>query len=161
MRARWMRRRCSRLRDISTPELEASFRELDTLENATGAYKLLVLSVLDERDVGREDGTLDTIGWVTWAARVTKGRARALVETARALAGPAGDQHRRTRGPTLRGAARRGRAGRDAGDGCRVGGRLAGLDRDVAARRGAQPEDRDRDEAVERDRQPEARVSLG
>ena len=73
------------LRATPTSELEASFRELDTLENATGAYKLLVLSVLDERDVGREDGTLDTIGWVTWTARVTKGRARALVETARAL----------------------------------------------------------------------------
>ncbi len=50
------------LRDTPTSELEASFRELDTLENATGAYKLLVLAVLDERDVGREDGTLDTIG---------------------------------------------------------------------------------------------------
>jgi hypothetical protein len=73
------------LREVPTSELEASFRELDTLENATGAYKLLVLAVLDERDVGREDGTLDTIGWVTWSARVTKGRARALVETARAL----------------------------------------------------------------------------
>jgi hypothetical protein len=73
------------LREVPTPELEASFRELDRLENATGAYKLLVLSVLDEREVGREDGTLDTVGWVTWATRVTKGRARALVETARAL----------------------------------------------------------------------------
>ena len=73
------------LRDTPTDDLEATFRELDRLENATGAYKLLVLSVLDERDVGREDGTLDTVGWVTWAARVTKGRARALVETARAL----------------------------------------------------------------------------
>ena len=75
----------AQLRDTPTSELEASFRELDTLENATGAYKLLVLSVLDEREVGREDGTLDPIGWVTWTARVTKGRARALVETARAL----------------------------------------------------------------------------
>ena len=73
------------LRDAPTSQLEASFRELDTLENATGAYKLLVLAVLDERDVGRDDGTLDTIGWVTWTARVTKSRARALVETARAL----------------------------------------------------------------------------
>jgi hypothetical protein len=74
-----------RLRDTPTSELEATFRGLDRLENATGAYKLLVLSVLDERDVGREDGTLDTIGWVTWAARLSKSRARALVETARAL----------------------------------------------------------------------------
>jgi len=73
------------LRDTPTSELEATFRELDTLENATGAYKLLVLTVLDEREVGRDDGALDTIGWVSWTARVTKSRARALVSTARAL----------------------------------------------------------------------------
>lgn len=73
------------LRDAPTSELEAAFRELDTLENATGAYKLLVLSVLDERDVGRDDGTLDTVDWLTWTARITKSRARALVATARAL----------------------------------------------------------------------------
>ncbi len=75
----------ARLRDVPTPELEATFRALDRLENATSAYKLLVLSELDEREVGRDDGTLDTVGWVTWTARVTKGRARALVETARLL----------------------------------------------------------------------------
>jgi hypothetical protein len=61
------------------------FRDLDSLQNATEAHRLLVLAVLDERDVGREDGVLDTTGWVTWTARVTRARARALVETARAL----------------------------------------------------------------------------
>ncbi|MGZ4753952.1 MAG: DUF222 domain-containing protein [Acidimicrobiia bacterium] len=73
------------LRATPTAELEATFRELDTLHNATGAHRLLVLAVLDERDVGRDDGTLDTIGWVTWTARVSRSRARALVATARAL----------------------------------------------------------------------------
>ncbi|MGZ6974792.1 MAG: hypothetical protein ACXVKQ_12690, partial [Acidimicrobiia bacterium] len=75
----------ARLRETPTAELEATFRDLDTLENATGAHKLLVLAVLDEREVGRDDGALDTIGWVSWTARVTRSRARALVETARAL----------------------------------------------------------------------------
>jgi hypothetical protein len=73
------------LRDTPTEELEATFRELDTLHNATGAHRLLVLAVLDEREVGRDDGALDTVGWVSWTARVTRARARALVETARAL----------------------------------------------------------------------------
>jgi hypothetical protein len=75
----------ARLRETPTVELEAMFRELDTLQNATGAHRLLVLAVLDERDVGRDDGALDTIGWVSWTARVTRSRARALVQTARAL----------------------------------------------------------------------------
>lgn len=75
----------ARLRETPTAELEATFRELDTLHNATGAHRLLVLTVLDEREVGRDDGALDTIGWVSWTARVTRPRARALVETARAL----------------------------------------------------------------------------
>ena len=43
----------ARLRDTPTDELEATFRELDTLHNATSAHRLLVLAVLDERDVGR------------------------------------------------------------------------------------------------------------
>ena len=73
------------LREIPTSELEATFRELDTLHNATGAHRLLVLSVLDERDVGKGDGALDTVGWVTWTARLSQSRARALVNTARAL----------------------------------------------------------------------------
>jgi hypothetical protein len=73
------------LRERPTDELETTFRELDTLHNATGAHRLLVLSVLDERGVGQEDGALDTIGWVTWTARLSQSRARALVKTARAL----------------------------------------------------------------------------
>ncbi len=75
----------AQLRNQPTPELEATFRELDTLENATSAHKLMVLTVLDEREVGRDDGALDAIGWVSWTARVTRSRARALVDTARAL----------------------------------------------------------------------------
>jgi hypothetical protein len=75
----------AQLREIPTSELEATFRELDTLHNATGAHRLLILSVLDERDVGRDDGALDTVGWVTWTARLSQSRARALVKTARAL----------------------------------------------------------------------------
>ncbi len=131
------------LRDTPTSELEASFRELDTLENATGAYKLLVLAVLDERDVGRDDGTLDPVGWVTWTARVTKSRARALVETARALP----DR------PAIGTAALEGRlSGEQLGAVVQVAtpetdatwavGRSR-LDRHVAARRGPQPADRD------------------
>ncbi len=75
----------NRLRETPTSELEATFRELDTLHNATGAHRLMVLAVLDEREVGRDDGALDTVGWVSWTAWVTRARARALVETARAL----------------------------------------------------------------------------
>ena len=75
----------AQLREIPTSELEDTFRALDTLHNATGAHRLLVLSVLDERDVGQEDGALDTVGWVTWTARLSQSRARALVKTARAL----------------------------------------------------------------------------
>ena len=54
--------------------------------------------------------------WVTWTARLTRSRARALVETARALVGPAADRNRRARRPTLRRPARSRRQGRDAGD---------------------------------------------
>jgi hypothetical protein len=74
-----------RLRERPTEELEATFRDLDTLHAATAAHRLLVLAVLDEREVGRDDGTLDTVGWVTWTSRLSRSRARALVETARAL----------------------------------------------------------------------------
>jgi hypothetical protein len=74
-----------RLRELPTEELEATFRDLDTLHAATAAHRLLVLAVLDEREVGRDDGMLDTTGWVTWTSRLSRARARALVETARAL----------------------------------------------------------------------------
>jgi hypothetical protein len=74
-----------RLRERPTEELAETFRELDTLRNVTDAHQLLVLAVLDERGIGAEDGTLDTIGWVTWTSRLSRARARALVETARAL----------------------------------------------------------------------------
>jgi hypothetical protein len=73
------------LRSRPTEEVAAIFRDLDSLHAATGAHRLLALVVLDERDVGRDDGTLDTVGWVTWTSRLSRGRARALVETARAL----------------------------------------------------------------------------
>jgi hypothetical protein len=73
------------LRELSTEELAATFRKLDTLQSTTEAHRLIVLAVLDERCVGREDGTLDTVGWVTWTSRLSRARARALVETARAL----------------------------------------------------------------------------
>ena len=73
------------LRELPTEELAQTFRELDTLHHSTAAHRLLVLAVLDERDVGRDDGMLDTVGWVTWTARLTQQRARALVEAARAL----------------------------------------------------------------------------
>jgi hypothetical protein len=74
-----------RLRELPTEELEATFRELDTLHASTAAHRLLVLAVLDEREVGRDDGMIDTEGWVTWTSRLSRSRARALVETARAL----------------------------------------------------------------------------
>ena len=67
-----------RLRARPAAELEATFRDLDALHNATDAHRMLVLAVLDERDVGREDGALDTTGWVTWTARVSRARARGL-----------------------------------------------------------------------------------
>ncbi len=74
-----------RLRGLPTPELEAMFRDLGALHDATDAHRMLVVAVLDDREVGREDGALDTTGWVTWTARVSRAGARALVETARAL----------------------------------------------------------------------------
>jgi hypothetical protein len=73
------------LRSRPTEELAGLFRDLDSLHAATGAHRLLVLAVLDEREVSRDDGTLDTVGWVTWTSRLSRSRARALVETARAL----------------------------------------------------------------------------
>jgi hypothetical protein len=73
------------LRERPTEELVATFRHLDTLHNASGAYRLLVVAVLDEREIGREDGARDANDWMTWSARVAQSRARALVETARAL----------------------------------------------------------------------------
>jgi hypothetical protein len=73
------------LRELPTEELAQTFRELDTLHHSTAAHRLLVLAVLDERGIGQDDGMLDTVGWVTWTARLTQKRARALVEAARAL----------------------------------------------------------------------------
>ncbi len=73
------------LRELPTEELAQTFRELDTLHHSTAAHRLLVLAVLDERGIGHDDGMLDTVGWVTWTARLTQQRARALVEAARAL----------------------------------------------------------------------------
>ena len=102
----------------------------------------VVLSVLDERDVGRDDGTLDTIGWVTWAARVTKRRRGRWSRP-------------RVRSPTgPRSAPRHSRAGSrpsSSPPSCRSpprkptprGRRTPRLDRDVAARRGSQPADGD------------------
>jgi hypothetical protein len=73
------------LRSRSTEEVAAIYRDLDALHAATGAHRLVALAVLDEREVGREDGMIDTEGWVTWTSRLSRARARALVETARAL----------------------------------------------------------------------------
>jgi hypothetical protein len=73
------------LRELPTEELAQTFRELDALHSATATHRLLVLAVLDERGIGQDDGMLDTVGWVTWTARLTQQRARALVEAARAL----------------------------------------------------------------------------
>ena len=73
------------LRETPTIELESTFREMDTLHNASGAYRLMLIAVLDEREVGREDGARDTTDWLIWSARVAQARARGLVETARAL----------------------------------------------------------------------------
>jgi hypothetical protein len=73
------------LRERPTEELAETFRELDALRNVTDAHQLLVVAVLDERGIGTDDGTVDTIGWVMWTSRLSRARARALVETARAL----------------------------------------------------------------------------
>ena len=73
------------LRETPTSELVDTFQHLDTVYNATGAYRLMVVAVLDEREIGREDGARDSNDWLTWSARVAQSRARALVETARAL----------------------------------------------------------------------------
>ena len=73
------------LRETPTIELESTFREMDTLHNASGAYRLMLIAVLDEREVGREDGARDTNDWLVWSARVAQARARGLVETARVL----------------------------------------------------------------------------
>jgi hypothetical protein len=73
------------LRERPTEELAETFRELDALRNVTDAHQLLVVAVLDERGIGTDDGTVDTVGWVMWTSRLSRARARALVETARAL----------------------------------------------------------------------------
>jgi len=75
----------SELREAPTEALEHSFQQLDLLESGVHAHKLLVLSVLDERDVGREDGAFDTADWVARTSRIARARALALVDTARAL----------------------------------------------------------------------------
>jgi Domain of unknown function (DUF222)/HNH endonuclease len=73
------------LRDTPTDALVDTFEHLDSLHNASGAYRLMVVAVLDEREIGREDGARDANDWLNWSARVTQARARALVGTARAL----------------------------------------------------------------------------
>ena len=127
------------LRELPTEELAQTFRELDTLHHSTAAHRLLVLAVLDERGIGHDDGMLDTVGWVTWTARLTQQRARVLVEAARALPDRPEIADRRARGSALRRAARSGRAGRHPRERRRMGRRRAGLDRHLTARRGPQP----------------------
>lgn len=73
------------LRQQPTNDLEETYRQLDALECAVRAERLQVLAVLDEREVGRADGALDTVEWVCETSRVTRSHAREQVETARAL----------------------------------------------------------------------------
>lgn len=73
------------LRAQPTADLEETFRQLVALEAAVQAELLQVLAALDERDVGREDGSADTVAWTAESARVTRAHARQMVETARAL----------------------------------------------------------------------------
>jgi hypothetical protein len=73
------------LREAPTEALEHAYRQLDLLESGAAAHKLLVLAVLDEREVGRDDGAFDTADWVARTSRLARARARALVDTARAL----------------------------------------------------------------------------
>ncbi len=47
------------LREAPTCVLEDVYEQLDGLENMVRAYRLLALSVLDEREVGREKGAVD------------------------------------------------------------------------------------------------------
>ncbi len=73
------------LRAVPIDALEDTYRQLDALEAAIRTERLTVLAVLDERAVGRADGSVDTAGWAAHTSKVTRGQATRLVETARAL----------------------------------------------------------------------------
>lgn len=75
----------SGLRERSNQELEHAYAQLDALEAATRTHRLFVLAILDERDVGREDGCVDTAAWVSATSRIGRSSARELTETARRL----------------------------------------------------------------------------
>jgi hypothetical protein len=75
------------LRAVPMGDLEETYRQLDALESAVRTERLQVLAVLDELEVGRADGSVDTPAWVADTSSVTRLHARQLVETARALIG--------------------------------------------------------------------------
>ncbi len=74
------------LREAPTFVLEDVHAQLDVLENMVRATRLLVLALLDEREVGTVDGAADTVVWLQRVARTSRADARRQVETARALA---------------------------------------------------------------------------
>ena len=73
------------LREAPTHVLEDVHAQLDLVENMVRASRLLVLGLLDEREVGPGDGAADTVVWLQRVARTSRGDARRQVETARAL----------------------------------------------------------------------------
>ncbi len=79
------------LRREPTEDLAEAYRQLDALEQAIPAERLQLLAVLDEREVGREDGTPGTVEWVCETSRLTRAHARDQVETARCARVPARD----------------------------------------------------------------------
>ena len=72
-------------RTMDSDDLAETYRSLALLARAVEAQKLLVLSVLDEREAWRADGSLDAAQWVAMTDAVPAAAARAAVETARSL----------------------------------------------------------------------------
>lgn len=74
-----------RLRRMETADVAAAYARWDAIERRARARRLLVLAVLDEREIGPAQGATDTTGWVAEESQLTTGHARAEVRTARAL----------------------------------------------------------------------------
>ncbi len=74
------------LREAPTFVLEDVHAQLDVLESMVRAHRLLVLALLDERDIGTDNGAADTVTWLQRVGRTSLSDARAQVSTARALA---------------------------------------------------------------------------
>jgi hypothetical protein len=74
------------LRTAGTDELERAFVQLDVAKAMAEAQQLLILSVLDERDVAKSAGMPGLPAWVAATSRVRTATAQRMVGAARRLA---------------------------------------------------------------------------